>query len=605
MGGILSRVGRIIRDYSFLRKMLSAITQVKKIGKSTGPGEWTVCSFWEECVWEWQLRPCIRMGDQSLTFNQVDRLANSVARAALELGVKPGDTVGFFMPNSIDYIVMMIGMSKIAVTCALLNTNTSGESLKHCLKECNVSRVFSMAVNPETIQTMQSIQSICPVHFVGPGEAPLAFDYRRFTDKAFTRLHRDSSKVSAMDPFLHIFTSGTEGLPKAAKINHLRFYASSLIFQKLLLLTYEDVIYCPLPFYHSSAIVLGLGLSWHSGAEFVIREKFSASEFWSDCAKYNVSVIQYIGELCRYLVNTPPGEADTKHRVRMAIGNGLRADVWERFQERFKVKQIAEFYAATEGNFGFVNTENKVGAVGFLSPMIKAKHPGKLIRYDHEKGEPYRNEKGWCVECDEDEAGELIGAIDTEDVTRRFDGYTNKSATDKKMLTNVFKEGDCYFRSGDLLWMDWEGFLYFKDRLGDTFRWKGENVSTTEVELCVSSALLSKCEECAVFGVEVPKCEGKAGMLLVKPGPGFDLAELYSALDEELPEYAQPCFLRVSEGDVDATATFKHRKRALAEQGFDPTKMPKGTSLYFRDDGKFTAMDAALYQRVVSGQLRL
>ena len=342
------------------------------------------------------------------------------------------------------------------------------------------------------------------------------------------------------------------------------------------------------------------------GATFILARKFSATHFWADCNTYHATIVQYIGELCRYLCNTPPSINDHTHQVRLALGNGLRPDVWKTFQTRFKVPQIMEFYASTEGNTGFVNTENKLGAIGFMSPLIRRKHPAKLIRVDYETMTPLRDPSTQlCIECTTDEVGELVAEINNKDVMRRFDGYSDEKETDKKIIRDVFGRGDAYFRSGDLMKIDAEGFVYFVDRKGDTFRWKGENVSTTEVTQIIAEMPQEACLDVAVYGVQVGKCEGRAGMAIIYPGPGFSTDKLYNHL-LQLPPYARPYFIRLSDEPITMTETHKHRKAHLAQQGFNP-QVISNERVYFRDteSERFVELTSKLYDEIVNGKRRL
>lgn len=341
------------------------------------------------------------------------------------------------------------------------------------------------------------------------------------------------------------------------------------------------------------------------GIPMLLRRKFSASSFFSDCVAMDATVCLYIGELLRFLVATPPGEHDTAHRVRLAIGNGLRPDVWEKFQTRFGVATIGEFYASTEGNANLINNQNRVGAIGYISPLIAFKYPVKILKFYVESETVLRNEAGQCIEVKPGEAGELVGFIDNKDVTRRFDGYSDPAATEKKILRDVLKPGDKYFRTGDLVRQDAEGFIYFVDRIGDTYRWKGENVSTAEVGEIVSCA--PGVTQATVYGVRVPHVEGRAGMasIVADDDDAFSLEALYARCAADLPKYAQPLFVR-RQAELEITGTFKNRKVALVEEGFDPS-LVAGDALFLRDDAKksFVPLDGALYSRIMSGEFKM
>jgi fatty-acyl-CoA synthase len=336
----------------------------------------------------------------------------------------------------------------------------------------------------------------------------------------------------------------------------------------------------------------------------VIREKFSAREFWDDVVRWDCTCFQYIGELCRYLVNSPPHPQERAHRLRLVCGNGLRPDVWPTFKRRFGIPQIIEFYAATEGNVSLFNFEGKPGAVGRLPWWVAGRFPTKIVRFDVERQQPIRDAQGFCIECPPDEPGEVIGKIvkDADRPGQRFEGYASAAETDKKVLHDVFEKGDIWFRTGDLMRKDKHGYFYFIDRIGDTFRWKGENVSTTEVEAAVGE--FDGILEANVYGVAVSGRDGRAGMAAVVARDNLNLTGLREHLAQRLPEYARPVFLRIRH-DSDVTTTFKQKKIDLVKEGFDP-----GTTsdpIYFNDPQRkaFVRLDAALHQDIEAGRLRL
>ncbi|KFO37464.1 Very long-chain acyl-CoA synthetase [Fukomys damarensis] len=431
------------------------------------------------------------------------------------------------------------------------------------------------------------------------------------------------SDVTFSTPALYIYTSGTTGLPKAATINHHRIWYGTGISMASGLRS-DDVVYTSLPLYHSAALLVGLHGCIVSGATMVLRKKFSASQFWDDCRKYNVTVIQYIGELLRYLCNTPPPYPvamamhqlqnretkgflakkpnDRDHKVRMALGNGLRGDVWREFIKRFGDIQIYEFYASTEGNVGFLNYPRKVGAVGRMNYLQRKVVRYELIKYDVEKDEPVRDENGFCIRVPRGEVGLLVSKITQ---LTPFHGYAGgKSQTEKKKLRDVFKKGDVYFNSGDLLMIDHDGFIYFHDRVGDTFRWKGENVATTEVADIVG--LVEFVQEVNVYGVPVPGHEGRIGMASIKMKENyeFDGQKLFQHIADYLPPYARPRFLRIQD-TIEITGTFKHRKVTLMEEGFNPTVIKD--AMYFLDDTAkmYVPMTEGIYNAITNKTLKL
>lgn len=409
------------------------------------------------------------------------------------------------------------------------------------------------------------------------------------------------SSVTIKSPALYIYTSGTTGLPKAAVITHERaLIACTLVIACRI--KSEDIIYTALPLYHSAALLIGVNGCIMQGATLALRSKFSASQFWDDCRKYNVTVIQYIGEVLRYLCNVPKKDNDCDHRVRVAIGNGLRADVWREFIRRFGDIRIFEFYAATEGNVGFVNYIGKIGAVGRLNYFHKKIMRYDLIKYDVEKDEPVRDENGFCIKVPRGEVGLLVCKITQ---FAPFSGYAGaKSQTEKKKLRDVFQKGDLYFNSGDLLMINHDNFIYFHDRVGDTFRWKGENVATTEVADILG--LIDFIQEVNVYGVAVPGHEGRIGMASVRLADGHEFIgeRVYRHVVDYLPNYARPRFVRIQD-TIEITGTFKHRKVQLAQEGFNPAEIKD--ILYFLDDKEksYVPLTMDIYNAICNNSLKL
>jgi len=406
------------------------------------------------------------------------------------------------------------------------------------------------------------------------------------------------------DTALYIYTSGTTGLPKAAKVSHFRLMQWSYWFAGLMDTRSTDRMLNCLPMYHSVGGVVAIGSVLVNGGSVIIRPSFSASRFWDEIAEWDCTLFQYIGELCRYLVNAPPHPREAAHRLRLCCGNGLRADVWLEFKRRFAIPQILEFYASTEGNVSLYNCEGKPGAIGRMPSFLAHRTNLALVKFDVEVGEPIRNQEGFCVRCKSDEIGETIGKIfeDGSNPTSRFEGYADREASEKKVLRNVFARGDAWFRTGDLMRRDDKGYFYFVDRVGDTFRWKGENVSTAEVVTKISA--FPGVLEAIVYGVTIPGTEGRAGMVVVVAAKDFDLDTFHTHLVKNLPDYARPLFLRICD-KIETTATFKSKTQELAREGYDPAVI--GETVFFNDrlQHAFVKVDAALYERLRSGKMRL
>jgi fatty-acyl-CoA synthase len=403
---------------------------------------------------------------------------------------------------------------------------------------------------------------------------------------------------------LYIYTSGTTGLPKAAKVSHYRLMQWSHWFAGMLDTQPSDRMFNCLPLYHSVGGVVAAFAPLVNGGSVVIRSRFSASDFWKDVRDQRCTLFQYIGELCRYLVNTPQQEIETQHSLRLACGNGLRPEVWQPFQQRFKIPRILEYYASTEGNFSLYNCEGQPGAIGRIPPFLASRLPVALLRFDIELGEPRRNAEGLCERCEANEAGEAVGLIPDVPSQRggRFEGYADAQATARKVLRDVFKRGDAWYRTGDLMRRDARGFYYFVDRVGETYRWKGENVSTAEVLTALTAS--RGVYDGVVYGLSIPGCDGRAGTAALIVDSQFDLAAFRAEVASRLPSFARPVFVRILTA-LEATGTFKPRKQDLVASGFDPALVKD--PLYFDDarSQRYVPVDAALFAAISTGRIRV
>ena len=563
-------------------------------------------------------RPALIGTSGSMTWGELDSFANRIAHWALSEGLSRGDVVALLMENRPEYIGIWLGMSRIGVVSALLNTNLKGERLAHCMREAGARHmIVGVEMAEAAASALTELADVPQVLVSGAIGAPIEessgipalLSQVAPDSRPFDGLHARQSAVavdSAVragrlggDGIFLIYTSGTTGLPKAARISHTKAIATGIGAWKCMGLTPNDRTYCCLPLYHSAGGMMSVGGALLSGGTLVIARRFSAKRFWSDCTQHDVTAFQYIGELCRYLLNSPPHPDERRHQIRCAIGNGLRPEIWEPFQQRFQIPRIVEFYGATEGNLALINVSGKVGAIGQFPPFLRKAVGIEVVRFDIESEEIVRGADGFCQRCDSDEAGELLIKITG---TARFEGYTSEAATEKKVLRNAFEEGDAYFRSGDLLRLDAEGFFYFVDRIGDTFRWKGENVATSEVAEVISAA--AGIEEANVYGVSISGTDGRAGMAALVTNDDFDMDVLSRLVEDGLASYARPIFVRILQ-QMDITGTFKHRKLDLVREGFDPAQL--SDRLFFRDPekGRYVPLDVSAFERIESGQIRL
>ncbi|KAL0812134.1 hypothetical protein ABMA28_009512 [Loxostege sticticalis] len=593
------------RDFLGLRVLLKTMFQVW-VWEKTGT---SVVSRWAEVAKKFPDKKAFVMGDRALTFKEGDELSNRIAWYFKRQGFKSGEVIALFMETQPEYVFLWLGLAKLRVTTALVNTSLRGPQLIHCLRIAGCKAVVFGDEMADAIKEIQNeIRDMPLFQFNSPERpttpviadtAPLAAEINEMAPEPFT----DAVPAKPRDTLLYIYTSGTTGFPKAAIITNIRCLLIPLGVHKSAQLNSSDIIYDPLPLHHTAGGVLGAGQAIVLGCTVVLRKKFSASNYWSDAAKHGCTVGQYIGEICRYLLAVPPGPSDRAHKVRVMAGNGLRPQIWEEFVERFGIQRVLEFYGATEGNSNLVNMDSKIGAIGFLSRMVSSIYPLTLVKCDEITGEILRDSNGKCIRCGPHEPGVLLGKIDPKKAILTFAGYADKTASEKKMVRNVKVDGDCYFNTGDILVMDHFGYFYFRDRTGDTFRWRGENVSTAEVESVISTLIGLK--DAVVYGVKIPNVEGKAGMAAIAdPERKLDLTALAKGLKSSLPAYARPLFVRLMP-EPPLTATFKLKKKELMEQGFalnlhnDP--------IYFLDQKtwEYVPLTTKLYEELVQGIIRL
>lgn len=541
---------------------------------------------------------------ESFSYRNLAERMNRYARWALAQNISKGDTVALLMPNRPEYLAIWLGITKIGGVVALLNTNVTGSSLAHCIKVA-APKHFVVAAELVEAFTAASHQITPPptlwVHGAGPSSLTrIDTEIERYSGAMLDDAER--RPVTIDDKALYIYTSGTTGLPKAATVTHGRVMQWTHWFAGMMGAGPADRMYDCLPMYHSVGGVQAPGAVLVAGGSVVLDEKFSARRFWANIFRWECTLFQYIGELCRYLVHTESVPHETAHQIRMACGNGLRPDVWDEFKNRFRIPHIFEFYAATEGNVSLFNIEGEPGAIGRIPSYFAHRFPAALVQFDFDTGEPVRDDQGFCTRCAPNEVGEALGPVlkDRSNIGSRFDGYTSQEASEKKILHNVFQPGDAWFRTGDLMRKDDRGFFYFIDRIGDTFRWKGENVATSEVSMALCA--FPGVKEANVYGVAVPGADGRAGMAALVANAGLDLDALRAHLISRLPSYACPLFLRVR-GEMEVTTTFKYTKSDLVREGYDPVAITD--PIYFNDpvSQAFVRLDEALYEFIQAGQI--
>ncbi|CAF0850315.1 unnamed protein product [Brachionus calyciflorus] len=562
----------------------------------------TVSDLFRDLVRKQPNRNCIIYNEEKWTFLDLEVYSNRVAELFTnKYNLKKGDCVALFMENKPEYVGLWLGLSKIGVISALINTNLKYEQLAHTFSVARPKILIYSNVLENSLDTcVDQIDS--NIVLISENESKKTNvqclkNLLKFTNGEMVQA---SDTILPQDILMYIYTSGTTGLPKPAVIKHNRYSAGGLTFFKSAYLTKEDRVYVALPLYHANGGIIGLGSALISGATVVLRKKFSVSNFWKECIEYNCTAFIYVGEICRFLVNQPKSPLDQQHGIKKAIGNGLRENVWKDFYERFGVKCI-EFYAASEGNCTMINIVSKVGACGF-TPLINRFIPFLpvfVIKIDDDMN-PIRDENGFCIPCKPYEKGLLIGMIG-KSIKTAYNGYANNSqASSKKIIENVFKKGQRAFNSGDLMMYDSVCFFYFCDRLGDTYRWKGENVSTIEVENVISKFLNGI--EVSVYGVVIPGQEGKAGMAAINTKE-LDLKSLEENIKLKLTNYSRPLFIRLVD-QLDYTGTFKTKKTRLVDEGFNVNKI--NDKIYFYDNlnQKYKELTQSDYDNILNLKLK-
>lgn len=550
----------------------------------------------------------LRFEDQQYSYQALNDWANQLAHYFVSAGFKKGDVIALMIENRPELVATVVALAKLGVISALVNTSQKGQVLAHSINLVEAKAVITGAECTAAIIEVKKQLQIESRHFYwyadqetqkDPGQAPEGFTNLALEADNFPKFNVvNTQKVQGKDGLFYIYTSGTTGLPKAVIFSNSRWTLAYGTYGHILNLQPDDVMYCTLPLYHATGMVVCWCGVIAGSATFALRRKYSTSAFWSDVEKYNASAIGYVGELCRYLMDAPPSSNDQQHRVTKMIGNGMRPNIWNKFKQRFGIEEVLELYASSEGNVGFSNVFNFDNTVGF-SPT-----PYAIVQFDKEKNEPVRDERGFCIKVKKGEVGLLVGKI-----TRRspFDGYTDPEKNRAVTVQNVIKKGDAYFVTGDLVRDIGFRHAQFVDRLGDTFRWKGENVSTTQVENICSDH--EKISEAIVYGVEIPNTNGRAGMAAITLAADVttlndeDLSNLANSFKQSLPHFAVPVFLRVL-NSIDTTGTFKYQKNKLKDEGFNPEKTSDKLYVLLPNSQKYSLITTEVFANIQAYKYR-
>ncbi|XP_070543440.1 long-chain fatty acid transport protein 6-like [Ptychodera flava] len=591
------------RDIQVIRYTKALSSTVKKLADS----KLFIADLFELAVDRTPYKPFVVYEDSLYSYGDIEIRANQLASFAQGQGLVYGDTVALLMQNGPTFVSTWLGFAKLGIICALLNCNLRGDSLLHCV-DVSQAKVLVIGKGLDIFEVVADIGSEfikrrVEIWSIGHSNSPSTVTSIDDSLSESSKARAPSilrNAIVADDPLVYIFTSGTTGLPKATKYSHARSLRAAYRFASVI--GVDDVILISTPLYHAVAFGLGLGAVMRAGATCVLTRKFSVRDFWPLCCKHGVTVFLYVGELCRFLLAAPKRREDSTHSVRCIIGNGLQADIWSDFLKRFKIPQIAEFYGATDNPFFSINCNPKmVAAVGCMSPIIKRYLGFQLVECDFGSAQPLRAASGLCVPVKLGIPGLLLApAPNTNDVY-----VGDKAANEKRLIRDVLNKGDVYINTGDVLMMSKDYYLYFVDRLGDTFRWKGENVATTEVAQVIGSYPALK--QVIVYGVKVPGHNGRAGMaalVLQDDETNFDLKRFYNYVNSKLPSYAVPKFLRIRES-LDTTVTFKFTKTDLMKEGFDPRNIED--VIYISDDSSQTycRLDEQRYRNITCGVSRL
>ena len=551
-------------------------------------------------------RPFLYFEDEMWTYADTNKAANILATYLTSTGVKHGDRIVLFMENRPSFVISLLALNKIGAIAVLINTSLTGDPLIHCINSSDSIKCIVGAEQADALEdVLDQINITKQEDFLWSKDTDQyslpdwAIDLQAQLDNSNDKNLDETNSVKAKDVACYIFTSGTTGVPKAAICPNQKLIAASINIKMAgYRINEKDCMHNSLPLYHSTGLMLGLCAVVQAGASTFIKRKFSATSFWDEVQKYNTTALVYIGELCRYLANSEPRQAEQNNPLEVMVGNGLRPDVWDTFKDRFQVNRIVEIYGASEGNALFMNLLNKNKTIGMTNADVA------LIEYDVAEDEVLKTDDGFCKRILNHDPGLLIVRIGPNAV---FNGYTDAQATEKKILRNVFDEGDAWFNTGDLIKTVDVGYslgkthYQFVDRIGDTFRWKSENVSTNEVGEILNG--YKDVNMSNVYGVQIPGCEGRAGMAAfsLDDAESFDWQAFSDYVENSLPKYARPLFIRIIQ-EMDTTGTFKLKKNDLRNEAFDIGKVSDPIYCLKPNSSNYVALDNEWLQTINSEQ---
>lgn len=586
------------RQKEFMAKHAKDFGQVMKIVREKKPPFGKII---ERNAIEYADNIALKFEDKQFTYKEFNEWANRYAHYFISIGLKKGDVLEIIMRNRPEMMFLIAAIAKLGVQGSLINPDLRRKSLIHslkttpgkiiiidetCFNEFNDIRAELELTEAQKLYFSPDLGEIpCPEGYIDLSQAVRDFP----TDNPSI-----TEDITTDDTLVFIFTSGTTGLPKASYYPHMAFVNPGIMIGRMhAQMTSEDTLYLTTPLFHSNALSIGFGGVFGVGATIALARKFSASRFWDDVRKYNATIFNYIGELCRYLINQPPKPNDANNPVKTIIGNGLRPDIWMEFKKRFGIERVAEMYGTTEHGVAFLNLLNFDKTCGFSNSTFA------IVKYDVEKEEIIRDENGFMQKVGKGGTGLLIVRRDS-DLT--FRGYTDKKETEKKIFRDVFKIGDVWVDMGDLVRDQGSNHIIFVDRIGDTFRWKGHNVSTTEVENIFNS--FKQVEISAVYGIKIPGTDGRAGMASISINnaiKNFDLNGLSEVLTENLAPYAIPIFLRVKSA-ISTTSTFKLIKSTLKKEGYNIHLIDDAIYVMMPHESTYTPLTKEIYENIQNGE---